>query len=53
MRSVPLPYFVVNVLVNFTGDPRRDDGQRPAIFALWDLMGRFMTSIFVLSTVYS
>ena len=24
-----------------------DDGQRPATFALWELMGRFMTSIFV------
>ena len=37
----------------FTGDPRRDDGLRPAILVLWDLMCGIVTSIFVLSTIYS
>ena len=53
VRSVPFTYFVINVFSKFTGVPRRDDGLRPAISVLWELMCGFVTSIFVLFTIYS
>ena len=56
MRSVLLPYFVVNLFVIYTGDPRRDDGERPAIWSWFSLVGSHVGDYdlhFCFSTIYS
>ena len=55
MRSVLQPYFVVNLFVIYTGDPRRDDGERPAIWSWFSLVGSHVGDYdlhFCFSTIY-